>query len=121
MYNFMCLYVCIYIYVFMYTCIFICLCIELNMKTEYKCFFPYLVKNNIYSSMINIDINIPVPQLFMTLIIEYLVFVLLYLLYILSHEYIFLIEFILYLCCSGWFHISIEVDFVTHCHVVIFI
>jgi hypothetical protein len=36
------------------------------------------------------------------------------------HEYIFLIDFILYLCCSGWFHISMEIDFVTHCHLMIF-
>jgi hypothetical protein len=42
--------------------------------------------------------------------------------YIPSHEYFFLIDSILYLCRSGWFRrISMEIDFVTHCHVVFFI
>jgi hypothetical protein len=34
--------------------------------------------------------------------------------YILSHEYLFLIDFILYLCRSGWFHITLEMDFIIH-------
>jgi hypothetical protein len=38
-----------------------------------------------------------------------------------SHEHFFLIDFILYLCRSGWFRISMEIHFVTHCHVVTFI
>jgi hypothetical protein len=42
-------------------------------------------------------------------------------LYIPSHEYLFLMDSILYLCLSGWFCISMEIDFVTLCHVVIFI
>jgi hypothetical protein len=42
------------------------------------------------------------------------VFVLHYMLYIPSHKYFFLIDFILYLCYSGWFRISMEIDFVTH-------
>jgi hypothetical protein len=41
-------------------------------------------------------------------------FVLLCILYIPSHEYNFLIDFILYLCLSGWFCISKEIDIVTH-------
>jgi hypothetical protein len=36
-------------------------------------------------------------------------------------NYFFLIDTILYLCRSGWFHISMEIDFITHCHVVILI
>jgi hypothetical protein len=42
-------------------------------------------------------------------------------LYIPSHKFFFLIDSILYLCRTGWFRISMEIDFVTHCHVVIFI
>jgi hypothetical protein len=39
-------------------------------------------------------------------------------LFISRHVSIFLIDFILYLCRSSWFRM--EIDFVTHCHVVIF-
>jgi hypothetical protein len=48
-------------------------------------------------------------------------FVLLYVLYIPSHEYFFLIDSIFYLCRSGWFRIRMEIDFIAHCYVVIFI
>jgi hypothetical protein len=34
---------------------------------------------------------------------------------------LYLIDFILYPYRSGWFRISMEIEFVTHCHVVIFI
>jgi hypothetical protein len=44
----------------------------------------------------------------------YLVFVLLHMLYIPSHEYLFLFDFILYLCLSSWFRISTEIDFGSH-------
>jgi hypothetical protein len=36
-----------------------------------------------------------------------------------SHEYFFLINSILCLCRSGWFHVRMETDFITHCHVII--
>ena len=52
---------------------------------------------------------------------DQVVFVLLYMLHIPSHEYFILIDFIVYLCHSGWFRISMEIDFVTHCHVISFI
>jgi hypothetical protein len=51
-----------------------------------------------------------------SLVVFYLLYfsVLLYMLYIPSHEYFFLIDSILYLYRSGWFVISMEIDFVTH-------
>jgi hypothetical protein len=48
-------------------------------------------------------------------------YVLLFILFIPSHEYIFLIDLILYSCRSHWFRISMEIDSLTHCHVTIFI
>jgi hypothetical protein len=53
-------------------------------------------------------------QVRLYLIYHYLVFVLLYMLYIPSHEYFLLIDHILYLCRSGWFRISMEIDFIIH-------
>jgi hypothetical protein len=38
-----------------------------------------------------------------------------------SHEYIFLIDFILYLCRFWLVRINMEIDFITHCYVVIYI
>jgi hypothetical protein len=49
-----------------------------------------------------------------TQVVINLVLVLLYMLYVPSHEYFFLIDFILYICRYGWFRISMEIDFVTH-------
>jgi hypothetical protein len=109
-YIYMYMYVYTYIYMYIYICIYIYIYLIGDLSLAYT-----LIALNLCETVTFHTKKYPTLEYGATTLDV------LGMLYIPSYEYFFLIDFILYLCHSGWFRISMEIDFVTHYHVVIFI